>query len=146
VQHLEATGEALAESLLHQERRRTQEHYFQPSSGTRVLVPEPLDRLGPADGLLHFVHDQHCLAAGVEPGGLPLLGDPVRSAKRGFVGADESHRRLQGLADLLDQRRLAYLSGTGDDLDEPSGLGEAAGELGGGRAPEAFVLFTHFDE
>ncbi len=128
---LEPAGEALGQSLFDEQGRRSQQDHPQPAPGPGVLVPQALDRLRPAGGLLDLVDHEHGAGGpGLEPRRLPLRRDPLRATERGLVGAHNTDRGRQPLDRLGDQRRLARLPWPGDHLDEPPGLGEAAGQLG----------------
>jgi len=48
----------------------------------------------------------------------------LASSERGFIGGGIVGLELRPLQDLPDKRRLADLARTGDDLDEPAGLGQ----------------------
>ena len=77
-------GGAFSQPMLDEQRRRTEEDYFERAFGARVFVPQALHRLGPVRELLDLVEDEHrSPPAGLlrrEPGGLPLLLDPRRLA------------------------------------------------------------------
>ena len=107
---LEPAGQALGEPLLHEQRRRSEQDHLQPATGAGVLVPQALDGLGPAGGLLDLVDHEHGAGgAGLEACRLPLLRDPLRATERGLVGAHDADRHRQILDHLRDERRLAHL-------------------------------------
>jgi len=76
----------------------------------------------------------------------PLLRDPLRAPESRFVRADETNVEAQPLRHLLDQCGLADLARTRDHLNEPPGLGQAAGENGRLRATVGGSPFTRHGE
>jgi hypothetical protein len=58
VQEFEAPREAVAESSLDEERRRTEEYDMQRALRARVGVPLCFHDVGPRRELLHFVEDE----------------------------------------------------------------------------------------
>ena len=144
MEDLEAAGQALREPALDQERRRSEQHHLEQTLGPGVFVPQPLDRLRPAGGFLHFVeHEDGTPAAPREPCRLPLLRDPLRPAQGRLIGAGEHDRQPRRLDNLLHQRGLADLPRPGHHVDEPSGLRQATGEEAAVRAPVGRCRFTH---
>ena len=78
---LEAAGEALAQSRLHEQRRGTQDDHSQGAVAEAVGVPQPLHCLRPPLDLLDLVEDQHGPAGRpfrFEPGLFPLAHQPFR--------------------------------------------------------------------
>jgi hypothetical protein len=72
---LEATGQALGEAPLDQERRRSEDDDTKVQACPLVLVPQPLDDLRPGPDLLDLVEDQQGPPAGgacQDPAGFPL--------------------------------------------------------------------------
>ena len=98
---LEAAGQALGEALLHKQRCRAEQHHLDPTLRARVLVPKAFDGFRPVDRLLHLVEneDRSARTSG-EAGSLPLLRDPVRAAKGGFVGTGKTDGNGDVFGDL----------------------------------------------
>ena len=131
-------------ATVEQQAGRAEQHDLDRAPGACVLVPEALDRLGPADGLLHLVENQDgAVGTGGQARGLPLLGDPLGAAQRRLVGASEADRNLRRLSDLLHQGGLAHLPRPRHDVDESSRFSEPPGQLGRLRPLKGRPSFAH---
>jgi len=147
VQNFEPSGEALGQALLDEKRSRAEQYHLERAPGSRILVPEALDGFGPPDGLLHLVeHEDGALTTGDQARSFPLLGDPLGTAQGRLVRAGEPERQPGGAGHLLHQGGLAHLPRAGHDLDEPTGLGQTPGELGGVGTPKGSGGFAHHSE
>ena len=56
---LEAPREALAQTGLHQERRRTENDYVQGAVPVRIGIPQALDGFGPVAELLDLIENKN---------------------------------------------------------------------------------------
>ena len=132
-QHLEATGEALAQAALDEEGGGAQQDDLQRPARPGVGVPQALDRLGPARHLLHLVeHEERAVVGrlvGEAPRRFPLLLDPRRAPEGRLVRAGVAGRQAALLRRLVDQGGLADLARAGHDLQEVARLPKPFDEL-----------------
>ena len=138
VQHLEAAGEAVAETARDQQRRRPQQHDLQRPACTRILVPEALHVRRPVRDLLHLVDDQDrpFRTSRQRARRVPLRFQPDRRLQARSIRASPAARQADPLEHLLDERGLAHLPGAGDHLQEAARLLQPALERGGLGADE----------
>jgi len=116
----EPSRQALAEALLDQQRRGTQEDHLQPRGTAAFLVPQGLNRPAPAPHFLDFIQDEEgppVRAAG--PGRpFPMGLDPLGPRGERPVGGGENGLPRPFLGYLQDRRGLPDLPGPDDDLEE----------------------------
>ena len=128
MQELEAPRKALGETAPDQKLGRPRQHHLELPSAPGVLVPQAFDGLRPARRLLDLVQNEkralRLRSLGHEPCPVPLLGDPLRTAQGGLVGAGETVVQPGPLRNLHGQGRLADLPRPGDDLEETPRLAQ----------------------
>jgi hypothetical protein len=99
---------------------------------------------------MDLVQDEHradpASVCGEVPRGIPLLRDPFCAAQQRFISARVSHRRGQPVTDLLDERGLAHLARTREDLNEAARFGEPARQHSGLGSPVGEARFAHVIE
>ena len=151
IDDLVATGKALGQPALHQERCRAEQYDMKREAFKPIGIPEPLHGLRPVRDLLNLVEYQDrapLRSLRFQAGRLPLTDDPARVPPvnrregslhfelsrmplevrgfrhRGWIGGvygDIAERPPKGSQDLLDQRSLACLTWPGHDV-EPTWL------------------------
>jgi hypothetical protein len=145
---LEAAGQALGQSPLEKERRRSEQDDLQWTSGSCVGIPEALHHFGPARHLLNFVQHKErsplIAIAEQEAGAFPLCLKPVRPTKSRLISAGKYVRELRLGYDLAHESRLTDLARSGDDLNESALFGEPPEQLGSLRSP--VIRVAHHSE
>ena len=118
--------------------------------GPSILVPKPLDGLGPPGDLVNLIqHKDGSSSAGIQrlkARRIPLLFNPLRAAQRRLVGAGVAVWEAGCTDDLLYQRCLAHLARAHDSLKESAGFFEPAGEDGSLGTNEDYDPFAHYYE
>ena len=138
--HLEASRQTFGQPLRDQQRRRAEQHHLERALAPGVFVPQALDGFRPARDLLDFVEHQHGARWAVgQSRRLPLLRDPVRAAQHRLVRAGQTHRAVEVLDDLLNQRGLADLARSRQHLDESPRFVQPGREHRALRAPIGFA-------